>query len=106
MAQVQGNITVSLFSWPSTWSETIHKNDSHRRYTVLEYAYYSSAESELFLLVVALVLMVLDIRDFSQLSKLSKQIDSLGEEKPYDGKIRKTSPVYAESENSTQFRIR
>lgn len=46
------------------------------------------------------------LRDFSQLSKLSKQIDSLGEEKPYEGKIRKTSPVYAESENLTQFRIR
>ncbi len=62
-------------------SETIHKNDSHRRYTVFESAYYSSADVEPFLLVVALILMVLDIRDFSQLSKLSKQIDSLGEEK-------------------------
>lgn len=74
----------------------------------LESAYYSSADVEPFLLVVALILMVLDIRDFSQLSKLSKQIDSLGEEKPYDGKIRKTSPVYAESEklNSVQDKVR
>ena len=60
----------------------------------MESAYYSSADVEPFLLVVALILMVLDIRDFSQLSKLSKQIDSLGEEKPYEGKIRKTSPAY------------
>lgn len=74
----------------------------------LESAYYSSADVEPFLLVVALILMVLDIRDFSQLSKLSKQIDSLGEEKPYEGKIRKTSPVYAESEklNSVQDKVR
>lgn len=74
----------------------------------LESAYYSSADVEPFLLVVALILMVLDIRDFSQLSKLSKQIDSLGEEKPYEGKIRKTSPVYAEAEklNSVQDKVR
>lgn len=74
----------------------------------LESAYYSSADVEPFLLVVAFILMVLDIRDFSQLSKLSKQIDSLGEEKPYEGKIRKTSPVYAESEklNSVQDKVR
>lgn len=74
----------------------------------LEYDYYAGAEFELFLLFVAFVLIILDIRDFSQLSKLSKQIDSLGEEKPYEGKIRKRSCVYAESQklNSIQDKVR
>lgn len=66
----------------------------------------SSRLTMLILLAVEIVLCISMLRDFSQLSKLSKQIDSLGEEKPYEGEIRKTSPVYAESENSTQFRIR
>lgn len=74
----------------------------------LEYDYYADAEFELFLLFVAFVLIILDIRDFSQLSKLSKQIDSLGEEKPYEGKIKKRSCVYAESQklNSIQDKVR
>ena len=62
----------------------------------------------LILLAVEIVLCISTLRDFSQLSKLSKQIDSLGEEKPYEGKIRKTSPVYAEYEklNSVQDKVR
>lgn len=68
----------------------------------------SSGLTILILLAVEIVLCISMIRDFSQLSKLSKQIDSLGEEKPFDGKIRKTSPVYAESEklNSVQDKVR
>lgn len=68
----------------------------------------SSRLTMLILLAVEIVLCISMLRDFSQLSKLSKQIDSLGEEKPYDGKIRKTSPVYAESEklNSVQDKVR
>lgn len=68
----------------------------------------SSRLTMLILLAVEIVLCISMLRDFSQLSKLSKQIDSLGEEKPYEGKIRKTSPVYAESEklNSVQDKVR
>lgn len=68
----------------------------------------SSGLTMLILLAVEIVLCISMLRDFSQLSKLSKQIDSLGEEKPYEGKIRKTSPVYAESEklNSVQDKVR
>lgn len=68
----------------------------------------SSRLTMLILLAVEIVLCISMLRDFSQLSKLSKQIDSLGEEKPYEGKIRKTSPVYAESEklNSVQDNVR
>lgn len=68
----------------------------------------SSGLTILILLAVEIVLCISMLRDFSQLSKLSKQIDSLGEEKPYEGKIRKTSPVYAESEklNSVQDKVR
>lgn len=68
----------------------------------------SSGLTMLILLAVEIILCISMLRDFSQLSKLSKQIDSLGEEKPYDGKIRKTSPVYAESEklNSVQDKVR
>lgn len=68
----------------------------------------SSRLTMLILLAVEIVLCISMLRDFSQLSKLSKQIDSLGEEKPYEGKIRKNSPVYAESEklNSVQDKVR
>lgn len=68
----------------------------------------SSGLTMLILLAVEIVLCISMLRDFSQLSKLSKQIDSLGEEEPYEGKIRKTSPVYAESEklNSVQDKVR
>ncbi len=68
----------------------------------------SSGLTMLILLAVEIVLCISMLRDFAQLSKLSKQIDSLGEEKPYEGKIRKTSPVYAESEklNSVQDKVR
>lgn len=68
----------------------------------------SSRLTMLILLAVEIVLCISMLRDFSQLSKLSKQIDSLGEEKPYEGEIRKTSPVYAESEklNSVQDKVR
>lgn len=68
----------------------------------------SSGLTMLILLAVEIVLCISMLRDFSQLSKLSKQIDSLGEEKPYEGEIRKTSPVYAESEklNSVQDKVR
>lgn len=68
----------------------------------------SSGLTMLILLAVEIVLCISMLRDFSQLSKLSKQIDSLGEEKPYEGKIRKTSPVYAESEklSSVQDKVR
>lgn len=68
----------------------------------------SSGLTILILLAVEIVLCISMIRDFSQLSKLSKQIDSLGEEKPYEGKIRKTSAVYAESEklSSVQDKVR
>lgn len=68
----------------------------------------SSGLTMLILLAVEIVLCISTLRDFSQLSKLSKQIDSLGEEKPYEGKIRKTSPVYAEYEklNSVQDKVR
>lgn len=68
----------------------------------------SSRLTMLILLAVEIVLCISMLRDFSQLSKLSKQIDRLGEEKPYEGKIRKTSPVYAESEklNSVQDKVR
>ena len=68
----------------------------------------SSRLTMLILLAVEIVLCISMLRDFLQLSKLSKQIDSLGEEKPYEGKIRKNSPVYAESEklNSVQNKVR
>lgn len=68
----------------------------------------SSGLTMLILLAVEIVLCISMLRDFAQLSKLSKQIDSLGEEKPYEGKIRKTSPVYAEYEklNSVQDKVR
>lgn len=68
----------------------------------------SSRLTMLILLAVEIVLCISMLRDFSQLSKLSKQIDSLGEEKPYEGKIRKNSPVYAESEklHSVQDKVR
>lgn len=68
----------------------------------------SSRLTMLILLAVEIVLCISMLRDFSQLSKLSKQIDSLGEEKPYEGKIRKKSLVYAESEklNSVQDKVR
>lgn len=68
----------------------------------------SSRLTMLILLAVEIVLCISMLRDFSQLSKLSKQIDSLGEEKPYEGKIRKNSLVYAESEklNSVQDKVR
>lgn len=68
----------------------------------------SSRLTMLILLAVEIVLCISMLRDFSQLSKLSKQIYSLGEEKPYEGKIRKNSPVYAESEklNSVQDKVR
>lgn len=73
-----------------------------------EYIIYYDAEIRLIVFVALLILIISVFRDFSQLSKLSKQIDSLGEEKPYEGKIRKTSPVYAESEklNSVQDKVR
>lgn len=68
----------------------------------------SSGLTMLILLAVEIVLCISMLRDFSQLSKLSKQIDSLGEEEPYEGKIRKTSAVYAESEklSSVQDKVR
>lgn len=68
----------------------------------------SSRLTMLILLAVEIVLCISMLRDFSQLSKLSKQIDSLGEEKPYEGKIRKNSLVYAESQklNSVQDKVR
>lgn len=73
-----------------------------------EFIIYYDAEIRLIVFVVLLILIISVFRDFSQLSKLSKQIDSLGEEKPYEGKIRKNSPVYAESEklNSVQDKVR
>ena len=75
---------------------------------IWRYVYFYDDTFQILLLMVSLVLIALDIRDFSQLSKLSKQIDSLGEEKPYEGKIRKTSAVYAEYEklNSVQDKVR
>lgn len=60
--------------------------------------YYSYIELQTFSIFMALLLLALNLRDFSQLSKLSRQIDCIGDDKPYDGKIKKTSPVYAEYE--------
>ena len=73
-----------------------------------KYIIYYDVEIQLIVFVVLLILTISVFRDFSQLSKLSKQIDSLGEEKPYEGKIRKTSAVYAEYEklNSVQDKVR
>lgn len=73
-----------------------------------EFIIYYDAEIRLIVFVVLLILIISVFRDFSQLSKLSKQIDSLGEEKPYECKIRKTSAVYAEYEklNSVQDKVR
>lgn len=74
----------------------------------VEFTAYYILASQLVCFLIIMFLLILNIRDYTQLSKLSRQIDCLGEDEPYEGKIKKHSPVYAESQklNSIHDKIK
>jgi signal transduction histidine kinase len=61
-------------------------------------------EIQFFLIIAVISFLIVcvneirNIRDFANLVKLSKQIDSMGEDKPFEETIPESSAVYAESE--------